>query len=128
MGVKIAWDNDEKTIIRYDFSDPWTFEEFHEAMGLDDALFDSVDHKVHMLFNMMDVRSAPPNLLAKLPQILTEINPRLGVVVIAESYTWVKSIAEIFYKVYGRSIEGFSGLKMARSLDDARQIITDYRA
>jgi hypothetical protein len=67
-------------------------------------------------------------LLAKLPQILTEINPRLGVVVIAASYTWVKSIAEIFYKVYGRSIEGFSGLKMARSMDEARQIITDYRA
>lgn len=128
MGVKLAWDNKEKTIIRYDFSEPWTWEDFRGACDLDDVMFNSVDHTVHCLFNLMDIHTVPTNLLLKLPQILQLINPRLGLIVIAGEYTWAKSIAEIFFKVYGHRVEGLAGLKTAYTLDEARQIIADSQS
>lgn len=127
MGVKLSWDNKEKTIIRYDFTEPWTWDDFRAALDADDEMIESVDHVVHLLYDMMNIRSAPPNMLAKLPQIVNVINPRLGLIVIAANYVWIQSIGEIFYKSYGRSIEGLKGLKIARSLDEARQVIAEYQ-
>jgi hypothetical protein len=128
MGVKLQWDNEEQTIIRYEFTDPWTWEEFREALDADDAMIAGVDHTVHLLFDMMNIHTAPSNMLVKLPQIVDSINPRLGLIVVAGGYIWIQSIGEIFYKSYGRTVEGFAGLKKARNLEEAREIIASYAA
>jgi hypothetical protein len=49
MPVTVQWDNDQKTVLRYEFSDVWTWEEFFEAQGQREPLLQDVHHRVHHL-------------------------------------------------------------------------------
>jgi len=49
MAITVRWDNEEKTIIRWDFSGRWTAEDLYEAHARTMALAQAVDHTVYGL-------------------------------------------------------------------------------
>lgn len=126
MGISIGWDDPAKTIIRYDFDPFWTWEDLRNAVQQDDALFDSVDHTVHLIFDMRQIEVVPANPLTQLRQVGSQIHPRLGLIVFVGTNAWAKMVLEIFYKVYGSRAEGLAGLESAATLEEARAIIAAY--
>lgn len=127
MGVTIHWDNPEKTIIRYDFADPWTWEELVQVFIDDDALLDSVDHPVHLVFNAETMRTVPSRPLAVFRDLADEVKPRTGLLVIAGNNLWFQKLGEIFYNVYGVNLEGLPGIKTVSTLAEARALIANYQ-
>lgn len=49
MGIRIQWDNPEKTIIRWEFEGRWTSEQFQEALKFATTLAQEVNHTVYGL-------------------------------------------------------------------------------
>jgi hypothetical protein len=125
MKITVAWDNPEQTIIRYDFAQGWTWEDLFAAVAEDDSLMDSVDHDVHIIFNVQDA-SVPPNPLSRLRGLSGQINPKLGLLVVVATDAWFHRVTEIFYSVYGKNLEGLAGVHRADTLADARQIIAAH--
>jgi hypothetical protein len=128
MGVSIEWDNEAKTAIRYNFEPFWTWQDFIEAARSDDALIDSVDHTVHLIFDVQHIEIVPANPLQHLKALGGGIHPRLGLIIFVGNNAWAKMVLEIFYQVYGARAEGLTGIHAVRTLDEARQIIADYGA
>jgi hypothetical protein len=52
MPIKLYWDNDEKTIARYDFEGRWTWDEYMTVMAELAVMMRSVDHRVDAVCNM----------------------------------------------------------------------------
>ncbi len=125
MKITVAWDNPERTIIRYDFADGWTWEDLFAAVAEDDSLMDTVDHTVHLIFNVQDT-SAPPNPLSKMRGLSGQISPQLGLLVVVGSDAWFHRVTEIFYSVYGKNLEGMVGVRRADTLAQARQLIAAH--
>ena len=47
MSVQVAWDNHEKTIVRYVFEGKWTWDEFYPAYNKAIEMENSVTHRGH---------------------------------------------------------------------------------
>ncbi len=126
MAISIAWDNVEKTIIRYDFESQWTWQDLRAAIESDDAMIASVAHTVHLIFDLRQVEGIPPNPMAQFRHIAAMIHPRLGMIVFVGADSWTRTVLEIFYQVYGTRLEGLSGVASVRTLEEARAIITTH--
>ena len=51
MTIAVAWDNEKKTIIRYEFQKGWSWDEVDPAFKIADGLMSSVDHKVDVIMD-----------------------------------------------------------------------------
>jgi len=66
--------------------------------------------------------------MAQFPSVANVVHPRLGMIVFVGSDSWARTALEIFYKVYGRRLEGLSGVASVPTLDEARAIIASHTA
>ncbi len=126
MGISICWDNPEKTIIRYDFGQSWTWDDFWAAVKADDELIGSVDHIVHLIFDLRLTRFVPPNPGSKFRTIADQINDRIGLILIVGANAWFLTVSEMFLNLYGPKIKGIRGVRAVLGLEEARAIIANY--
>ncbi len=57
MAINIVWDNPEKTVLRYDIHETWTWQEAEDA--------------INTIFTMMD--NAPANVICTIPHFIGKI-------------------------------------------------------
>lgn len=60
MGIRVSWDNDEKTIVRHSYNGHWTISDFYNCVDDSARLLHSVDHPVDLIIDMGDC-APPPN-------------------------------------------------------------------
>ena len=58
MTIKVAWDGDDTTLVRWDMDADWTWDEFDRAVDESAVLMDTVTHQVDLL--ALSQRSLPP--------------------------------------------------------------------
>lgn len=127
MPITVSWDDAAHTAIRYDFTDPWTWEELLVALQQDDAMITSVDYPVHLIFNGEQTASVPPNPISRFKNISTIISPGTGQLILVGQNLWFQKVGELFYKVYGHRTEGLTGVQTASTLAEARAIIAKHQ-
>lgn len=123
--VRVTWDDEAKTILRYEFDYAWTWEELERANQHFAELFNSVSHEVcSIAIQNYTQNYIPPNPIARIGAMLPRKNQRkiLSVLVIRSSL--VASIFEMIIKLYPAA----SSLRIVNSLEDARVIIQQYQA
>lgn len=59
MPIDIRWYNEEKTILYFTFTDPWTWEDFFRADHHGSELVQTVDHEVCFLADFSQSRQFP---------------------------------------------------------------------
>lgn len=129
MSISVTWDNEQHTIIRYDLATGWTWQDLMQAFMDDDALFDSVDHVVHLVFRPVGETILPSNPVPYLGTLASMIKrSSVGLVVLVTTDRWAQKVGEIFYNVYGKTAPGIAGVMMAATLDEARAIIAAYES
>lgn len=128
MGIQLQWDNPERTIIRYDFDSHWTSEDFFNAIAADDPMIASVDHPVHLIFDMSNSDTVPVIQLTRLRQIANSVQDNSGMIVLVGANMWINALADIFQKVYATRLDNFKGLFHTVTLEDARTIIAGHEA
>jgi hypothetical protein len=123
MSVYVDWDNTEHTIVRFDLTQRWTWDEFSQAYQYALTLLESVPHRVHFIIHMSDPVSAsymPPNSIQEAVKIYKDGPPNLGKTIFAGGNAIAKSIHQLGQNVYPTI---FGKYLLAASLDEARTFL-----
>lgn len=130
MGVKVAWDDLENTIIRYDLEGMWTWDDYREAVTESTVMMQSVDYPVGIIANfhadtMVPRGTGPLQQAQPQPPKVHEMPENVRVVVITGGNAFVEVTLSAFCKVYNRVEKQFIS---ANSLEEARSIISSHRS
>ncbi|MBK8024806.1 MAG: hypothetical protein IPK19_26155 [Chloroflexi bacterium] len=124
MPVIVAWDNDERTIVRTESSGHWTWEEYHTGVDQALALINSVDHPVHLI-NVRHPDAVAPEgyALPHLRRLMRNLPKNHRMTIMVNPNMQNKMMMGVFRRV----VPIFSlTFMMARTLDEARNMIALY--
>ena len=120
MGVQVLWDNDEKTIACYNFSDPWTWDEFHQAVTEMHKMVGSVTNKVDFIADMTKSHIAPGNALFHIRRAIQDAPGNSGLLVVVGGSAFVGAILKVVSRLT-RYVQVAATVKDARSIIGERQ-------
>lgn len=128
MAIKVIWDDETKTILRYDFIGNWTWNEFYAASAEFHAQLDSVDHKVDTIINLTDSAGMPGNVLSQAYSAFQNQHPNdTGLNVIVSKGMLIQILVNTFSRVYSNFTENFE-IHLVFSLEDARKYLSARHA
>jgi hypothetical protein len=79
MSVTVVWDNDEHTIIRYVFGDPWGWQEIREAAVQSNGWLDgSPLAHIHFIYDMRTTTTVPNGAITQLKTFVGTEHPKTG--------------------------------------------------
>ena len=125
MGITVQWDNEEKTVIRYDFEGYWEWSEFRKKAEEAFAMTRSVKHKVDTISNFLPGTSLPKNAIFQFRRIMSEAPENRGVNCIVGASNFIRTLVTIFSRIYTQLGER---LIIADSLSQARSILKKRRS
>ena len=118
MGIQVAWDNEEHTILRWMVDGPLVWEDYKAATDESYQMYDTVDHQVCVIFDIQKMKEVPGNTLARLPRISADTHPRVDYMVVVGAGSFTQRIGKIFAAVYGQ-------MDFASSLEEAHIMIAE---
>ena len=123
MAVRVSWDNDEKTIMHYQFDDNWTWEEFFPAKARAYEMISTVTHKVGVILETQHNGVIPHNLLINFRNGMRTKHPNTAIVVIVVTRPFIRTMINTV-----RALSPLANvhLEMASTLGQARHMILDY--
>jgi hypothetical protein len=124
MKVSVSWDNDDKTAIRYDFEQGWTWSDFSAATVDGFALTRSVQHTVDSISYFKPGVELPPNALFQFRKAMANAPKNRGVTVIVGGSLFIKTLVGAFSRIYPQLGQR---LLLADSLEQARTLLSARR-
>lgn len=122
--VEVEWANAEHNIIRWRFSQPWTWDEFYSAKNQVDTMIDSVVGTVDSIFVTSNTQLLPPNATIHLRNIIAARHKRHNLIVIVGANRFLSTILTVMTRwVPGLDIQ----LRYATSVSDAFSLIQESR-
>ena len=122
MSIRPAWDNAEKTAVRFIYYGQWSWSDMDEAVKEAQHLFDSVKYPVQIIADLRE--SAPIDSHAQIEPVRPfnfVANPDIYIVCVGNqeiTHTYFQSVSRIY-----RVKQGDARVKFTESLHKARQII-----
>jgi hypothetical protein len=121
--VQISWDDEAKTIIRYDFDYAWTWAELEAANEKLEAMLKEVSREVCTIaVQNYKQHYMPHNPLSKISAMLPRRSQQIRLTVIVAHSSLISSILGLIVKLYPSA----SHLRFANTLDEARAMIRLY--
>lgn len=125
MPITAKWDNEQKTIIRIDYLDGFTWDEFDTvAVREVVAMLDSVNYKVDIISYVGEV-TAPKDTLAKLPEVVASpafSHPNTGLLVMLEASSFIEILINVASRI--GEVDKFT---FTPTLDEAYKAIRERR-
>ena len=124
MKINVTWDNEEKTVVRYDYGKGWTWNDFWAASETSNQMLATVDHTVDFLTSFVD--GTPPSLGAfgQFKRAQDTFPENGGVVIIVGGGALISGLVTTFSKVYRKFSDN---LLVAKTVDEARVILAERR-
>lgn len=120
MPIDVFWLNDEKTMLQYDISGSWTWDDlypkYYEALEMER----SVSHFVDIVIDLRESKSIPPNVLTHIKNITDKQPENVGLTVIVSDNRFIKMLMDMGVKAYSKIGQYF---RVATTLDEAMQLI-----
>ncbi len=125
MPINVVWDDVQKTIIRWDFSDPWNWDEFRTAFEKSVEMNDDTGRRVDVIPYVGDSRiPVPTGAMGEFTRIARETPANTGLVVITGGTRFANAVISVFSRIYGQLAANW---RMADSLEKARGMIAADR-
>ncbi len=122
MPIQVVWDNESKTVIRFDFSKQWDWEEFWTAVRQSDTMMTAMPYRVDLIANFEGSASPPLGALGQFKRAIQEMAPSRSIVLIVPGSLLIDLLTSTFMRIYptlGRN------LTVASSVEEARQILAE---
>ncbi len=123
--ILLDWDNPQRTIIRYTFEDPWTWEDYYATNIKRDQMFSSTDQVIDIILDFRLGKHIPPQAVTHFRKAASWDSPQRGVVVVIGVNVILQALANIMINVYPQAAS--KAPRPARDLDDARRMIWEIR-
>jgi hypothetical protein len=126
MSIKVEWDNDEKSVMRYTVEGAWTWDEFYEARDQASGLIEESPYaSIGAIIDFRAGNFMPRNALSHFHQVSRTSNPRSGLAVMVGASGFVTALFHLMSRVYG-SVE--DKMRLAEDMDEARAILAQTRS
>ncbi|HRF95814.1 MAG TPA: hypothetical protein PLZ51_11495 [Aggregatilineales bacterium] len=123
MPVQIKWWDDTETILHYQFSDPWDWNEYDTVLRQGRALMKEKNHYVGILNDMTQTIKLPTSLLSKARGYISTKPKNTGRVVYATDNKFLVMMFQMFAKVYPKLAENYT---IAPTIEKAVAEITTW--
>ncbi len=124
MGIRVIWDNEEKTIIRYVYEGRWDRDDFAVAYGQAKTMMDSVDHAVGVIIDVQQSHLIPSGIISRSRHLVTTPSSNEGANVIVGANAFIRSLVDTFGKLWRHNTLGQRRITFATTLDEARAILS----
>ncbi len=121
MKISVQWDNDAKTVIRYDFTGSWDWHTYEQALEQGFTMTESVPHEVHMLVNLHPKVTLTDGAMLYLKRTLAALPANQGLVIIVGGDSNARTTINLFSRInknLGRRLAVAKDLTEARSTLD----------
>lgn len=126
MSISVGWHDVDQTIVRYDFSGVWNWDEVYGAVETAIEMEESVTYRVDVILNLLDSAHVPPNAITHVKNIATTKMPdNLKMAVLVTENRAMQVLFNIGSRLYRKIEEKFY---VATSLETALNVITQSRA
>ncbi len=122
MAISVAWDNNEQTIIRFDFVGKWNWYGYEMAVGEAFGMTESVSHGVDFIFNMQNGEALPEGATFYLKRTLEVAPNGYTAIVIAHADAGTEATVAMFCRIYKQLSDRLAAV---RTLDKARALFTE---
>jgi len=122
-GIDVVWDNEDHSIIRYDFHPGWALADFDAAEQLVNGMVADVPQIVDIIAHFLPGSDPPVGSFSRFRRIQEEMSAQIGVVVVTNSGPFVALLLSVFLRVYQQYAVR---LWLAESLEDARHKIANH--
>ena len=121
MPIHIAWDNADRTILRWDFEQNWDWDELRSAAAAAELMITQVPHRVDIIHNALCGPEMPSDAQRHKQRAL-DLPSRVGVIVLVGDSPMLSVLLTLFMRVF----HSFNTrLATASSLEEARMIIAE---
>ena len=122
MGITIAWDNQDKTVLKGTVAPPFTWDELFDQWDTAVEMIRSRPHPVHLIVISQSNRFPPGNALAQLNRISTNVPQNMGLAIMVTTNRFIAMINSTLFKLSPRlSRRG----RVVSSLDEAYALIAN---
>ena len=124
LRITVQWDNEEHTLVRWDFIGAWDWNDFLAAQQASNDLINSVPHTVHIIGDVSRSAQLPPGAIARF-RTFKRVDPEnAGRVVLVGASIYIRTIVDIFRGMFPKTGGNFT---FANSLEEARSELTAKR-
>ncbi len=81
MAINVQWDNPEQTTVMVVFHRPWTWRDFDSAVERMLSLFNTVNYRVDVIFDIRDGGFPPPDAITHFKEVSEIDHPNGGLLV-----------------------------------------------
>jgi hypothetical protein len=120
MRIQVMWDDDDKTIIRFQVEPHWTWDEFVAAQQVAYELADTVRHKVGII--IPEAATLPPEAVSgrKDFTFITNRHPNVDIFVLVVRGLLIRGMISLMMKLYTPAA---SLVVVVATMDEARNLI-----
>jgi hypothetical protein len=126
MSVRIEWYDPENTIIYYEFTGHWTWEEFEAAYQQSLAMMKGVSDKVDFIVNMSHTDYVPPGALYHFKKIVEADHPMRGTTIWVGVNALMGAISDTFSSTFPSLAETYP-FEFARTTAEAYENLMRHR-
>jgi hypothetical protein len=128
MPIEIVWDNDERSILRYDVSGKWNWDELFQARDKVFAQMDSASaERIDAIINFVGGLSVPNDALGQIQKLREDPHAKAGLTVMVGTNMFLRTLLSTATKVYNAATGHTVEFMYAKSLEEARQFIAQDR-
>lgn len=125
MSIILSWHDDAKTMLRYDFPESWTWQDFYQAFRTGTSEYTAtVDHPVDILIHLPEGGKLPASghAISNARRALKEKSPNLNRIVVVGGNALVKAMVNVLSRVYQRQFLQADTLAQAEAMLAAERV------
>lgn len=122
MSIDVYWEDEAQTIIYWEFSEIWTWDEFRVAFKTSLALGEHLPYRVDVIADATKTPHMPLGALAEFKRLDERLPENTCLIVVAGTSVFTRTMIEVFSKVYRAK-----SWRTATSIAEARQLIQKDR-
>ena len=125
MGIRLEWDNEEKTVLCHVYEGNWTVDDFYLAVDESRKLLLGVDHPVDLIIDMRTGGDPPSGVLSAYQYADRQVPDNQRLIVMVNPGAVMQAFNRIVGNIAPRASEN---RYLVDSMEEARELIARFQA
>jgi len=124
VSIRVAWDNIDKTVIRFEFEDSWTWDDLYAASDEATTMLDTVHNMVDFILNVRNANQIPRDFMNHAGDIASGENPKRGLLIVVGANRLLRTIGGTLRRLFPQATKD---VEIVGTLEEAYEVISKQR-